>query len=140
MDEIWHTIRSNPSSTGSKPSTVVAVSSCGRLKTFGGEIIESYLRQSLRLNGRSRVRVHRIIADLFMPKTDEDIELGRDKIDHITHHPVNMNVNDIRNLRWCTQKENLNFPEARANKEAYWSSVRSKNKACRLAGDACRGG
>ena len=137
MDELWHTIQTRISH---KPTSVAAISSCGRLRLFNGEVVDSYYRQSLRWNGRSRVRVHRIIADLFIPKTDEDIALGRDRIDHITHHPSGMNINDVRNLRWCTQKENNNFPEAMANKRVYWSSVIEKNKARRLAGDTSRGG
>ena len=137
MDEQWQTIRTG---SGHKPSTVISVSSFGRLRLFNGDVIESYYRQSIRLNGLSRVRVHRIIADAFIPKTDEDIALGRGQIDHITHHPSGMNINDVRNLRWCTQKENNNFPEAMANKRMYWSSVIAKNKARRLAGDTCRGG
>ena len=39
--------------------------------------------------------------------------LQRDCVDHITHYPTNYNVNDIRNLRWCTKSENNNFDERR---------------------------
>jgi len=53
---------------------------------------------------------------------------------------MNMNINDVRNLRWCTPKENNNFPEAMANKRIYWSSVIAKNKARHLAGESCLGG
>ena len=55
------------------------------------------------------------MADNFILKTEEDIKLGRTVIDHITHSPVGMNINDVRNLRWCTGAENAGFPEARAN-------------------------
>jgi hypothetical protein len=48
----------------------------------------------------------------------------QNQIDHITHNPTEYNVNDVRNLRWCTQAENLNFDEARKN----MSQSKSGNK------------
>ena len=92
--------------------TIIAVSNHGRLKLRSGEIKDSYYRQLMRYEGKC-TKVHIVIAKLFIPKTDEDIRLGRNCIDHKTHNPIGININDIRNLRWCTYKENSNFPEAR---------------------------
>lgn len=95
-----------------RPNTVVAVSNTGNLKRANGEITPSELRHShVRIDGR-QVRVHRIIAEHFIigPKRPEQIF-----VDHITHDPVDMNVNDVRNLRWCTITENNNFEEASQN-------------------------
>lgn len=87
----------------------------GRYRTRDGRILESHYRQVMRFDGRLS-KVHIFIADRFLPKSEEDIRLGRNCIDHITHHPLGMNVNDVRNLRWCTPKENNNFEEALNNK------------------------
>lgn len=108
MNEEWIYIERNRV----KPNTVVAVSNTGLLKRANGEISLSELRHShIWIDGR-QVRVHRIIAERFL------IGVRRPEqtfVDHITHDPVGMNVNDVRNLRWCTIKENNNFDEAHQN-------------------------
>ena len=47
--------------------------------------------------------VHRLVADVFIPKTKEDIELCRDFINHIDENRSN---NCVSNLEWCTNQEN----------------------------------
>lgn len=111
MQEIW--IQTNVKV--SNGNNIIEVSNRGRIKRANGDIEESTLRQTLNANGK-RTRIHRFIAEHFIPKTQEDIALGRDCIDHITHNPIGMNVNDVRNLRWCTIKENNNFDEGRKNR------------------------
>lgn len=39
-----------------------------------------------------------------------------------------MNINDVRNLRWCTTKENNNFEEALINKRGLKRTEETKNK------------
>lgn len=111
----------NTNNTAHRGDTIIAVSNRGRIKLRNGEIKDSFFRQQVFFNGK-RTTVHRVIAILFIPKTKEDIKLGRDCIDHKTHNPVNMNINDVRNLRWCTQQENLNFPEAKENQRKIYDS------------------
>lgn len=111
MNEIWVEFNIN-NPTAKK---VVAISNRGRLRRYDGKIIDSHYKQRIRING-DLFWIHRLLAEHFIPKTSKDILVGRTIIDHISHHPDGMNVNDIRNLRWCTQKENNNFPEARKNK------------------------
>jgi len=106
----------NTNNTCPQMKTIIAVSNYGRLKLRSGEIKDSYYRQVMRYEGKA-TRVHIVIAKLFIPKTEEDIKLGRNCIDHISHSPVGININDIRNLRWCTYKENNNFEEARQHKK-----------------------
>lgn len=66
--------------------------------------------------------VHRIVAEAFIPKSQEDIFLNRDYIDHIDGDKCN---NCAENLRWCTIKENNNFPLARLHSSL--SRMGSKN-------------
>lgn len=94
---------------------IIAISNCGRIMRANGKIEFTHYRQPLSINGKC-IRIHRVLAEYFIPKTENDIMLGRDVVDHISHAPENMNVNDIRNLRWCTVKENSNFTEAIINR------------------------
>lgn len=59
-------------------------------------------------NKNKLCKVHRIVAEAFIPKID-----GKDNIDHINSI---RDDNRIENLRWCTNKENINFPIARENR------------------------
>ena len=110
MTEIWIETGNNKQN-----NSIVAISNTGLLRTKSGEIRESKIREGIFYKGK-HTRIHRLIAQHFIPKTEEDIRLNRDTVDHITHNPVGFNVNDVRNLRWCTTKENANFEEARENK------------------------
>lgn len=110
MQELWI-------ETGNKANrcdTIIKISNRGRIWRKNGIIEESTYKQQIAMNGKL-MYIYRFIAENFIPKTDEDIELGRDCIDHITHYPIGMNINNIRNLRWCTRKENNSFDEARKN-------------------------
>lgn len=53
-------------------------------------------------NINKRVRVHRLVAEAFIPNPD-----NKPVIDHIDCNTKN---NVVTNLRWCTQKENCNNP------------------------------
>lgn len=110
-----------------KPDRIVAITDTGLMKRHNGVIEPIPYRQNITLNGK-KVRAYRILAENFLPKTEEDITLGRDCIDHITHNPTDMNINDIRNMRWCTHKENLNFEEAKRNKSLSMKGKPSWNK------------
>lgn len=96
-------------------NTIIAISDEGLMLRRNGVIEPIPYRQNVNHNGK-RIRCYRLLMEHFKPKTDEDISLERDCVDHITHNPADMNINDIRNMRWCTHKENLNFEEAKRNK------------------------
>lgn len=92
-------------------NTVIAISNTGFLKIANGSIVPSWLRQEVRIYGKL-TRIHRLIAEHFLITVKRPDQTC---IDHITHFPEDMNVNDVRNLRWCTKKENCNFEEAKEN-------------------------
>lgn len=112
----------NTNNNCTKPTTIIAISDEGYIMRKSGVIEHSKYMHRLCFNNKL-VSIHQVIAENFLPKTEEDIALGRNQIDHITHNPVGMNVNDVRNLRWCTQKENCNFDECKLN-----HSIKSKDK------------
>lgn len=66
---------------------------------------EDYMKIGLRLEkGNKRgFRVHRLVANAFIPKTEEDIELNRDIVNHKNLNGID---NHIWNLEWCTEDEN----------------------------------
>ena len=109
MKEIWVETGNNKQN-----NSIVAISNTGLLRIKNGKIRVSKLRESVIYKGKYTT-VYRFIAQHFIPKTEEDIRLNRDTVDHISHNPIGMNINDVRNLRWCTRKENNGFPEAREN-------------------------
>ena len=88
------------------------VSTLGNIKR-DGQIVE------LKINdwgyyALSFALVHKIVAEAFIPKTEEDILLNRTEVDHKDGNKLNNNVN---NLRWCTHAENISFPLARQKQQ-----------------------
>lgn len=90
------------------------ISSYGRIFTFttGKEMCHNdsngYRRLCLRLEGEDEkdkkfFPVHRLVAMAFIPKTLEDLALGRDIVNH--KDTIRSN-NYYKNLEWCTEQEN----------------------------------
>ena len=72
------------------------------------ETEKGYLRVSLVKDRKLyHKKIHRLVAETFTPKTEEDIRLNRNCIDHIDGNRQN---NHISNLKWCTHTENMNNP------------------------------
>lgn len=91
-------------------NAIIKVSNCGRIRRFNGDVEQAKLRHVFTNKGKN-VLISRMICSYFKPKTTEDIKMNRDEVDHISHKPKEYFVNDVRNLRWCTGKENSNFEE-----------------------------
>lgn len=89
------------------------VSNLGRVKslprqTTSGKILSTASRQngylcvSLCKNGKThKYNVHRIVAEAFLPKH------GRNDV--VNHKDENKHNNQVTNLEWITQKENLDY-------------------------------
>ena len=108
MTEMWINLDNN----ANRGDTVIAVSNTGLMKCKNGEIKEIPLRRAVYVNGKL-ILIYRILAETFIPNPD-----NKPFVDHITHDRTKIDypLNDIRNLRWCTCKENNNFDEGIENK------------------------
>jgi hypothetical protein len=88
--------------------TTYYISSFGRLynkktdKWYKGRISDSgYLDYGLRLNGKLKsFRAHRLVAEYFLPEHDESKNI-------VNHKDGNKLNNNVDNLEWCTQSENV---------------------------------
>lgn len=77
-----------------------------------GGYLKGYKIISLWKNGTGKMfRVHRLVAAAFIPNPENKPYV--DHIDGVKYH------NFADNLRWCTQKENMNYKPARRNKIKY---------------------
>lgn len=100
MEEIWKDIEGYEG--------VYQVSNLGRVKRFEtGRILKGvkneygYLLANLSKNNiRSTKRIHRLVAEAFIPNPQ-----NKPEVNHIDENKLN---NDITNLEWVTSKENLN--------------------------------
>lgn len=79
---------------------------------------QGYLFVSLSQNNKNkRVRIHRLVAEAFIPKPDWWTPGMNLDVGHKDDNPKNNNVD---NLYWCTRAQNLNtehFREAQKNKQ-----------------------
>lgn len=126
MREIWI---STFSTNKKDHKTIIAISNKGRIIKKNGTVENSFYMQQFNYKGK-RILIHRFIADNFIPKTEDDIMKQRNCIDHITHQPIDMNINDVRNMRWCTPKENCNFKERIENLSKSKKGKPSPRKGC----------
>jgi len=94
-----------------KRDTIVAISNTGKYRRADGTVGILNLRHKLKYYGELEL-CSRIIAENFLITVRRP---DQTYIDHITHYPSEYNVNDVRNLRWCTKAENCNFDEAKEN-------------------------
>lgn len=99
----WYYMKS-PSKINNKH--IIAVSDTGMMMRHSGSIEVIPYRQMVTDDGKL-IRAYRLIAKIWLKAGRHD----QTDIDHITHNPKDMNINDVRNLRWCTKAENCQFDE-----------------------------
>lgn len=94
------------------------VSNYGRVKSVKKQLVlktcgsgNRYKTVALCNGMRNTFRVHRLVAAAFIPNPENKPYV--DHIDGVKYH------NFADNLRWCTQKENMNYKPARRNKIKY---------------------
>ncbi len=121
QDEEWIDLPCN----GNSPRYIVALSDRGRLMRLDGSIEAAKRTLRIRRIGSKSERASHLIAENFLVtvrRPDQNI------VDHISHHPSEYLVNDVRNLRWCTIKENCNFSEAKDNRRIAMNSQQWKDR------------
>lgn len=113
IDEKWIDFEP-PKSLRYGKHSIISISNTGKFKKLNGE--SGILRRAhcvIRESGK--LICSHIIAEHFLITVRRPDQII---VDHITHFPTEYNVNDVRNLRWCTKVENSGFPEARENLKA----------------------
>lgn len=88
---------------------IIAISNTGKYRRGDGSEGILGLRQKVLYEGK-QVHCSHIIAEHFLITVKR---LDQIFIDHISHTPTEYNIDDVRNLRWCTKSENCNFEEAK---------------------------
>ena len=111
MQEIWKDIEGYE---GYKVSNLGRIKSLNYNHTGKEKILklrlnsDGYYYVFLCKNGEMKnFKVHRLVALSFIPNPE-----NKECIDHINGIKVD---NRVENLRWCTQKENMNYPLAKKN-------------------------
>lgn len=98
VEEVWKVVESHPE---------FEVSNTGKVRNKRGKILSNkpnkcgYVRIGLgKKYGKNKtIAAHRLIAEAFIPNPENKPQV--DHIDNIKHH------NNIENLRWVTQGENI---------------------------------
>lgn len=100
------------------------VSTCGTIRRADGFIVGQWPNSDgyslARLsNPRAVVRVHRVVAEAFLPN-DSDLP-------NVNHIDCNRSNNDVSNLEWCTQQQNLEHMDKLGRRAKHWLGKRSPN-------------
>ena len=131
MKEIWKDIKGYEGMYQVSNLGRVRSLKYGKYKILKGSKTNGYLQVRLSKNGyQTTYRIHRLVAETFIDKIE-----GKNCVDHINGI---RDDNRSENLRWCTVKENSNFPLAikhiqEANKGKNKGRVLSKEHKNKLS-------
>ena len=87
----------------------------GYINNKGYYVVDLYLN-----NKRKKILVHHLVAECFVANN-----YNKTYVDHIDGNPMN---NHASNLRWCTHKENCNFPIAIERKRIAQKEIHSRKE------------
>lgn len=113
MEEIWKDIVIEKNGVIHNYSGLYQISNFGRVKTLNykrsrqqkilkHKINNGYCEVQLcKNNERNMFRVHRLVANAFIPNPD--------KLPEVNHKDENRTNNNVNNLEWCDRKYNENY-------------------------------
>ena len=130
IDEQWVDV---PQSQYHK-RTICQVSNTGKYRRNNGEV--GVLTKCQFTHRPEQIIFSHFIAEHFLITVRRP---DQNCIDHITHTPTEYNINDIRNLRWCSKAENNMFEEAVENrsKSRKWQASGKDNGMYGRTGEKC---
>lgn len=99
------------------------VSDMGQVRSTSGRLLKQFKNDQgyalVRVSGPRKVlRVHRVVADAFIPNPE--------CLPFVNHIDCTRDNNEVSNLEWCTQWQNLNHSQLLGRMQRdYWIGRRS---------------